>query len=111
MKQAKIQQRLIETTSETVEKTTKRICDITAVVCDEQSKMWQTIDKSNRDQIQLNYYLKNIITDEIKQVNECQQRMENITANMTKYRTITSFSSMTYTINDLFDFIKANSKK
>ena len=39
MRQAKIQERLIHSTSQTIEKTSKRICDISVVVADEQTKL------------------------------------------------------------------------
>ncbi|BFU24878.1 hypothetical protein EHI8A_053610 [Entamoeba histolytica HM-1:IMSS-B] len=111
MKQATIEERLINTTSDTIEKTTKRICDITAVVADEQTKLWQIVDKANRVQIQQNYYLKSVIDDENQSVIDCQHKMEDIITDMAKYRTITSFTTMTYTLNDLFDFIKSNYKR
>ena len=111
MKQAKIQERLIHSTSQTIEKTSKRISDITVVVADEQTKVWQIIDKGNRDDIQQNYYLKCFIDDEIKSVQECHNKMDNIISEMNRFHSLTNFSSMTYTLNDLFDFIKQNSKK
>ena len=111
MKQAKIQERLIHSTSQTIEKTSKRICDISVVVADEQTKLWQIVDKSNRDNIQQNYYFKSFIDDEMKTMQECHGKMDNIISEMNRFHSLPNFSSMTYTLNDLFDFIKLNTKK
>ncbi|ELP93305.1 hypothetical protein EIN_056900 [Entamoeba invadens IP1] len=111
MKQAVIQDRLISSTSETIEKTSKKFCDMTSVVADEQAKLWQIVDKANRVQIQQNFYLKSVISDENQSLINCQHKMEDVVTDMAKYKTITSFTTMSYSLNDLFTFINTTIPK
>ncbi|KAL7718351.1 Uncharacterized protein QTN25_004279 [Entamoeba marina] len=111
MNPARIEERLFTSSNEITEKASKRICDLVAVVGDEQSKHWQSVDNANRAQIKQNYYLKSVINDENKSVISCQHKMEDIITDMAKYRTITSFTTMTYTVNDLLEFLQTKKMK
>ena len=58
MSQTVIQQRLYNQSGEAIKKLSNKICNLTVVVADEQSKTWQSVDQANRNQIKQNFIIE-----------------------------------------------------